>query len=321
MDNLTALALVLKAFPDTEIVAGADLATAAIEYAVAGWEVFPLAGKTPLLVCPINAAHKRARRAERCPGDCGNDGHGLKDATSSIEKIAAWWAVHPDANVGARVHNAVVVIDTDPRHGGEDHLGELEDVHGRLPTTLTARSGRGDGGRHRYFRHPGGTLGAARLPDGVDLKTSRGYVVLPPSIHTDSGLPYTWENAGMEPAPMPRWVAKLLVPEPVAPRHTDQLLPYAGESIADAFCAAHTWADVLVPHGWTAVRGGWRHPSATAAVSATVHEDCLFVYSTSTAFEATESGRPHGYTKFRAYAVLNHDGDLSAAAHALRAVA
>jgi hypothetical protein len=30
----------------------------------------------------------------------------------------------------------------------------------------------------------------------------------------------------------------------------------------------------------------------------------------------TEPGKPRGYTKFRAYAVLNHQGDLSAAARA-----
>ena len=36
-----------------------------------------------------------------------------------------------------------------------------------------------------------------------------------------------------------------------------------------------------------------------------------------TPFEVTESGNRHGYTKFRAHAVLNHRGDMSAAARAL----
>jgi hypothetical protein len=57
MDELHALAMVLDAFPGTEIVDGADMATAAIEYAVAGWEILPLAGKTPMFQCPINRAH------------------------------------------------------------------------------------------------------------------------------------------------------------------------------------------------------------------------------------------------------------------------
>jgi hypothetical protein len=45
----------------------------------------------------------------------------------------------------------------------------------------------------------------------------------------------------------------------------------------------------------------------------------LFVYSPNTPFTVTTPGDPHGYTRFRAYAVLEHGGDLSAAARALRA--
>jgi hypothetical protein len=45
------------------------------------------------------------------------------------------------------------------------------------------------------------------------------------------------------------------------------------------------------------------------------------VYSQATPFEPTEAGAPHGYTRFRAYAVLNHAGDLHAAARTLRSEA
>ena len=62
----------------------------------------------------------------------------------------------------------------------------------------------------------------------------------------------------------------------------------------------------------------WRHPDATSSLSATVRHGCLFVYSTSTDFDATGYGDIHGYTKFRAYAVLNHDGDLSLAAKTIK---
>jgi hypothetical protein len=47
----------------------------------------------------------------------------------------------------------------------------------------------------------------------------------------------------------------------------------------------------------------------------------LFVYSPNTPFDVTEAGHPKGYTKFKAYAILNHAGDMSAAARALRGVA
>ncbi len=39
---------------------------------------------------------------------------------------------------------------------------------------------------------------------------------------------------------------------------------------------------------------------------------CLFVYSPNTPFEVTETECPHGVTRFRALAILDHDGDLSA---------
>ena len=61
----------------------------------------------------------------------------------------------------------------------------------------------------------------------------------------------------------------------------------------------------------------WLHPAHTSSCSATIRYGCLFVYSTSTEFETTESGAPNGYTKFRAYALLEHHGDLSLAARAL----
>jgi hypothetical protein len=92
------------------------------------------------------------------------------------------------------------------------------------------------------------------------------------------------------------------------------------ESIADWFTASSTWAEVLEPAGWREVHGGWRHPNATSTVSATIRHELLFVYSPNTLFEPTEAGNPHGYTRFRAWALLNHGGDLSAAAKAAQAM-
>lgn len=40
------------------------------------------------------------------------------------------------------------------------------------------------------------------------------------------------------------------------------------------------------------------------------HRQAVSVYSTDAAFEPTESGNPHGYTKSRAFGVLNRNGDL-----------
>jgi hypothetical protein len=81
----------------------------------------------------------------------------------------------------------------------------------------------------------------------------------------------------------------------------------------------------LGPHGWScadpdpdADGARWRHPAASNPKSATIRHGLLFVYSAATSFQPTEPGAPHGYSRFRAYAVLEHGGDLRAAARALR---
>ena len=95
--------------------------------------------------------------------------------------------------------------------------------------------------------------------------------------------------------------------------------------MAEAFNQATSWTQVLGPHGWTcpdpdpdADGARWRHPGATNPKSATIRHGLLFIYSQATPFQPTEPGAPCGYSRFRAYAVLEHCGDLRAAARALR---
>lgn len=90
----------------------------------------------------------------------------------------------------------------------------------------------------------------------------------------------------------------------------------------DDFNQRGAWAGILEPHGWhhvfTASDGNqhWRRPGKDVGTSATISENGegpLYVFSTSTPFEA-----PHAYSKFGAYAILEHKGDFTAAAKALR---
>ena len=94
----------------------------------------------------------------------------------------------------------------------------------------------------------------------------------------------------------------------------------------DDYNARATWDEILTPRGWTKAKRlgrdayGWTRPGKEArdGISATTNTrdgaDRLYVFSTSTEFEAE---RP--YSKFSAYALLEHNGDHSAAARALRA--
>jgi len=147
---------------------------AAIALATAGWAVFPCREQdTPRAKSPYTE-------------------HGFKDATREGTQIVAWWRRWPSALIGAPVPDSMLVLDIDPRHGGT--LIALEAVVGLLPATLTVWSGRGDGGRHLYFRRPPGHLTSTVLPAGIDLKAAGGYCILPPSRHPSSGQPYRWER-------------------------------------------------------------------------------------------------------------------------------
>ena len=114
-------------------------------------------------------------------------------APADARTVAAWWRRHPNDNVlivtGAV--SGVVVVDIDPRHGGEDALYEFEAAHGILPPspiTLT-----GGGGQHRWFVHPGVPIRnrTAFLP-GLDFRGDGGYVIAEPSWH-ESGRQYQWD--------------------------------------------------------------------------------------------------------------------------------
>lgn len=276
----------------------------AIQYATHGYEVFPLRpDKTPATI------------------------HGCLDATSNLAVVIGWWQ-HREHPIGIRIPADMIVVDVDPRNGGEPNWRKLTGRFGTLPETQTAYSGRGDGGRHYYLRRPNNDtetrvttkhlktlLGVDAL--GVDVKTHTGYVVAPPSLHPATGRPYRWENYGRI-AVCPPWLWARLTAEPAVRKQYSGDHEYDDSSPADWFTAHTTWNQILEPHGWCEIgRDTWKHPAATSVLSATVRHELLFVYSPNTPFDVTESGDPHGYTRFRAWAVLNHGGDLTAAAVAV----
>lgn len=92
----------------------------------------------------------------------------------------------------------------------------------------------------------------------------------------------------------------------------------------DDFNARASWEEILAPFGWTLLRkhgteGFWRRPGKQddghSATSNYRESDCFYVFSSSAPpFEPETS-----YTKFGTFALLNHRGDLRAAAHVLAA--
>ena len=180
---------------------------AALAYARRGWPVFPI----------------HSARDGQC--SCGHAGcssigkhprtvHGLKDATTDELRIREWWSQWPDANVGiiTGAKSGLVILDIDPRNGGDDSLADLERTQGLLPKTIESLTG--GGGQHLFFQHPGGSIKSNALAEGIDIKADGGYVVAPPSSHR-SGEPYRWEGAGhpddVPLAALPGWLYAQLV--------------------------------------------------------------------------------------------------------------
>jgi hypothetical protein len=174
---------------------------AALRYAQRGWAVFP---------CHEPAMGGCSCHREDCPSPAKHPRtpHGLRDASTDPEVVSRWWRRWPDANIGVRTggESGLIVLDVDPDHGGLRSLVELERRHGRLPPSLTVRTGTG---RHYWFRHPGWPLrnSAGRLGPGIDLRGDGGYIIAPPSRHA-SGRRYQW-TCGQPLAPAPHWLLAL----------------------------------------------------------------------------------------------------------------
>ncbi|MEU7817072.1 bifunctional DNA primase/polymerase [Pseudonocardia sp. NPDC049154] len=164
--------------------------------------------------CPSPAKHPRLGLAHRkddprratCRGECGMLGHGLHDATTDPGQVAEWLAAFPTANWAVRPPVGVLVLDEDPRNGGDVELAKLEERHGALPATLTARTG--SGGRHIWLSYNGPARG--KLCAGVDCKTNTGYLVAPPSRHISGGT-YEWVDQHAA-AYAPQWVKDIMNP-------------------------------------------------------------------------------------------------------------
>ena len=122
----------------------------------------------------------------------------------------AWWRSWPKAGLGLPTGRqaGVVVLDVDPRNGGDESLATLIAEHGPLPDTVEALTG--GGGRHIYFAYPAGEVDTRVLDQpGLELKSDGAQVVLPPSMHP-SGRCYAWEVSS-DPrtvllAPLPNWL-------------------------------------------------------------------------------------------------------------------
>jgi hypothetical protein len=167
------------------------------------------------------------------PGKHPRVAGGLTAASVDPATIERWWRRWPTANVAIRTGavSGLIVLDVDPDHGGDDSLDALLRDHGPLPPGAVVRTG--SGGRHFYFAHPGGVIrndAGRRLGPGLDIRGDGGYVIAPPSRHTN-GASYRWDSPDRQIPEAPGWLVARLreplrpppqamspTPEPASPR-------------------------------------------------------------------------------------------------------
>jgi putative DNA primase/helicase len=143
--------------------------------------------------------------------------NGFKNASTDSAKIKRW--IDGPYNIGITTGriSGIVVIDVDPRHGGDESLARLEAEYGPLP--LTWRALTGGGGEHVSFRYPARHIPTRTSPfaRGIDIKGDGGYIIAPRSRQI-SGRYYEWSvdhhPESTELAAMPAWlVEKAAAPE------------------------------------------------------------------------------------------------------------
>jgi len=189
-------------------------------------------------------------------------------------------------------------------------------------------------GNEKLAQRPRPDLGPNRSDALIETRGEGGYIVLAPSggpVHP-SGRTYRLLRGNVATiatiTPVERaalWqLARAFdeMPDATGDEPTIGTATNGAIRPGDDFNARATWPTILEPHGWELVRTSgdteyWRRPDKDRGISATINgpkvkADRLYVFTSSTSFAPNRS-----YSKFAAYAVLNHAGDFTAAAREL----
>jgi hypothetical protein len=146
---------------------------------------------------------------------CG--GHGHLDATTDRAAILDMFS-HPYARMIGVPTGAVsgfMVLDSDPRHGGDVWL---QDNRRRIPRTRVHRTM--SNGRHLLLRHhPGVRNSQSVIAAGIDIRADGGYVIHPPS-------PGYGIVDGADIAECPEWLLPLILPEPKPERPEPETITF-----------------------------------------------------------------------------------------------
>lgn len=286
-----------------------------------------------------------ARRAEKRPAV--GAWRQYRDRLPTEAEIEAWFANDHDALciLCGKVSGHKEIIDFDA--GGEKFSAWWDrippDLRDRLVVERTP-----SGGYHVDYRCEAeicGNLKLAqrRLDDGkvvtlIETRGEGGLFLCAPTpgyalLQGDLCEPPVLTEAERDVLLQTAWELNEYVPPPVdCPTHSAIVGQRSGMSVGqcgsrsnmadrpgDVFNTSGDVRAVLEQHGWVRVKGGeneyWRRPGKATSWSATLKDGVLYVFSANA--DPFESNR--AYSPFAVYTLLEHGGDWSRAASALRA--
>lgn len=177
----------------------------ALSYANRGWSVIPLHS--------IQNGKCTCRRDCKKPGKHPIISNWQGKATTVPSVIRQTFKKYPFANIGITTgqQSGLVVIDIDPRNGGDASLQNLIDSYPDFKAILgTYEVKTGGSGSHYYYTHSEAfkSLKKHGLEAGIDIKADGGYILTPPSNHISGGS-YSVVN-DIEPLALPKMLIDLI---------------------------------------------------------------------------------------------------------------
>lgn len=169
-----------------------DLYPNAIDYLAAGMRLIPL---YPIINGKCGCGNANCEAAGKHPRRPNWPTQSLVESTT-VEEV--WIDVYGCNGFGWALDEDHIIVDVDPRNGGEKSLEELQhDLEIDLFELCSAIVKTGGGGYHFYFKKDSSLVLGWKLPEkyrGIDIKQGGGFVVTAGSMHL-SGRDYEWYNA------------------------------------------------------------------------------------------------------------------------------
>lgn len=184
-----------------------EILTEALQCIHRGWYVIPIHGIVEGK-CTCNSKNCRS------PGKHPIIRNWPEKASNNSQVVIQWWKKYPEANLGVLtgIQSGIMVVDVDPRNGGNESLKKLVKEYGALPHTIQSHTG-GDGD-HFFFKCDSQYIKCkCNFRPGIDIKANGGYIVVPPSKHISKENYYwvlTSHTQNMRLAEPPKWLSEQL---------------------------------------------------------------------------------------------------------------